>query len=50
VEAARATILGHSTEGILLLLGLGLLYFLLGQTLLKVAECRMKAMGTTGEF
>jgi ABC-2 type transport system permease protein len=50
VEAARAAILGHSTEGIPLLLGLGLLYFLLGQTLLRVAERRMKAMGTTGEF
>jgi hypothetical protein len=33
-----------------ILVGLGLAYFLLGRTLLVLAERRMRTAGTTGEF
>ncbi len=50
IEAARAAISGQPTAGIPILLALSFLYALLGRGLLAVAERRMRATGTTGEF
>ncbi len=51
IEAVRRILAGGGTgPEIGLLVGLGLVYFLVGRKLLAVAEHRMRTAGTTGEF
>lgn len=51
IESVRRTLAGGGVgPDIGFLVGLGLVYFLVGRKLLAVAERRMRAAGTTGEF
>jgi ABC-2 type transport system permease protein len=51
IESVRRILVGGGVgPDVAILAGLGLAYFLLGRTLLVLAERRMRTAGTTGEF